>query len=375
MRILIGLILLLLLTLCSCVNIFQPDITGSEGELVVSGTITDLEEKQYVYLSRTQAIGDNTEIQRVSGASVSIVDDQGLIILLVEESPGIYATSGNVKGIIGRSYHVEFDLDEHHYESTAELMIKGGEISDVHASYEDRFVIPGTSKVEEFVVAFFADIQNSDSEASNFYKYDWDAVYTIEVPFKTAMDSCRGATDGHPFIPICYVSESSEKFLNILSLNDYGAALYPKHFVTTVAPNIRFMLRFSINVKQYSLTPQAYDYWESVKRLTESTGSMFDPPPTRIVGNVRSTSRPQEKVHGYFMASSVAQLRKFFPGELVTAELSHFYDCDCEPWRTLCKPPLPPDVQQPPIPPPRPFCCDCSLYPNAVAERPDFWIE
>jgi hypothetical protein len=67
--------------------------------------------------------------------------------------------------------------------------------------------------------------------------------------------------------------------------------------------------RYSILVKQYALTPDAYNYWQLLKRNTEQLGSIFDAQPSELPGNIHCITTPSEPVIGYLSAGAVSQLR------------------------------------------------------------------
>jgi hypothetical protein len=70
-------------------------------------------------------------------------------------------------------------------------------------------------------------------------------------------------------------------------------------------------VRYSILLKQQSLAKEAYEYFTLMKKNTESLGSIFDPQPSELRGNIQCISHPTEGVIGYVTASSYSQKRIF----------------------------------------------------------------
>ena len=70
-------------------------------------------------------------------------------------------------------------------------------------------------------------------------------------------------------------------------------------------------VRYSVLVKQYALDKAGYEFYELMKRNTESLGTIFDVQPSEIKGNIQCVSDPTETVIGYVSASTVAQKRVF----------------------------------------------------------------
>lgn len=73
----------------------------------------------------------------------------------------------------------------------------------------------------------------------------------------------------------------------------------------------RMAVRYSINVNQYGLTKEAHNYWQIVKKSSQQTGSIFDPQPAQVVGNLHCISNPAEPVIGFASVSYVTMKRIF----------------------------------------------------------------
>ncbi len=98
-RKIIGIILLAVIS-NACIETFYPDIEGYENILVVDGMVTDERRPCQVRLSRTFSYEDNNNNPE-TGATVIIIDDQGLPFYLEEKNPGSYYT--DTSAFIGRN--------------------------------------------------------------------------------------------------------------------------------------------------------------------------------------------------------------------------------------------------------------------------------
>lgn len=70
-------------------------------------------------------------------------------------------------------------------------------------------------------------------------------------------------------------------------------------------------VKYSIQVKQYALTEDAYNYWTLLKKNTEQLGSIFDSQPSASIGNIHCVNNPTEIVIGYISAGTVTNSRIF----------------------------------------------------------------
>jgi len=93
-------------------------------------------------------------------------------------------------------------------------------------------------------------------------------------------------------------------------------------------------VRYSINVKQYALSPEAYNFWQDMQRNSEQIGSIFSPQPSsRSNGNVHAVSDSSEEVIGYISGGTLRQQRIFItpfdvpnwrPGSYEVCEVADF---------------------------------------------------
>ena len=75
--------------------------------------------------------------------------------------------------------------------------------------------------------------------------------------------------------------------------------------------SIKLGVKYSILVKQYALTADAFNFLEDVKKNTEQTGSVFDPQPSALKGNIHSISNPGEPVIGFIRVCNEQTKRIF----------------------------------------------------------------
>jgi len=77
--------------------------------------------------------------------------------------------------------------------------------------------------------------------------------------------------------------------------------------------------KYSIILREYALTADAYKFWQNIKTNTEQLGSIFDAQPSQISGNIHSTKNPQEPVIGYISAGTVTSKRIFITNQQLPA--------------------------------------------------------
>lgn len=79
--------------------------------------------------------------------------------------------------------------------------------------------------------------------------------------------------------------------------------------VSVARGSLRLRQGYSILVKQNVLTKEGFDFYETLKKNTESIGSLFDAQPSQMFGNIRSTTDPTENVIGFITAGTTTEKR------------------------------------------------------------------
>ena len=64
-----------------------------------------------------------------------------------------------------------------------------------------------------------------------------------------------------------------------------------------------------VDISQTSLTREAYQFWQRYNEQLTRTGSILDPLPASIRGNVYNETDPDDFALGYFFASSITHRR------------------------------------------------------------------
>jgi len=123
----------------------------------------------------------------------------------------------------------------------------------------------------------------------------------------------------------CWQSEKSKSILigNTVKLSQDVISM--KQLTSVEGNLLKKSFVYSINVKQYALTQQAYEFYEIVQKNTEQTGSFFDPPPSDIRGNIKNSNDPSELVIGYISISTQAEKRIFIDQNMI-----YYYPGSCE---------------------------------------------
>ncbi|MDX2444287.1 MAG: DUF4249 domain-containing protein [Bacteroidales bacterium] len=153
--------IILSVILISCEDIIYVDLNDVPPQLVIEGTISNLEGPYQVRLSKSTDYYNPSVYPPVNDAIVEIIDDDGNNEVLLGNSEGIYTTE-NIKGEVGRKYTLKVTSEGEEY--TAEsFMEKIVNIDSLKVEY-----LPETGFIESgyYMHCFFQD----PPDTTNYYR-------------------------------------------------------------------------------------------------------------------------------------------------------------------------------------------------------------
>jgi len=288
-----------------CVTPYYPNITKYENLLVVDGQLTNLKGPYIVKLTRTAkvtggkvAVGTTstqTENQ-VIGAQIKIIDNTGLEVLLKEISNGVYSTVDTTfRGVSGKGYKVQIKVNNDVYESDFETLKEPIPIDRVYWEYKSND-FDGPKRIQLLL--------NTHDPANNTHYYGWEfnETWKFKVPIEITPN---------PEWRICYQNGTSSIF-NIGTTINRNVDIVEGHLLQTINENTnRLFIRYTLLARQYSFTEQTYKYLEDLNKLNLNQGTLFDPTPYSLVGNIKSLNDKNIPVVGYFVVAGATEKRIF----------------------------------------------------------------
>jgi len=150
-----------LLALVSCEEVIDLDLGSAEPRLVIEGAITTEPGPYYVRVHQSVDYGELNEFPPVSGAGISINDQDGNSELLEEIEPGIYRIS-TLQGEPGKTYTLSVEYEGKRYTASSTMPPTVISIQSLEYLFEEEslFVDEGY-----YVTAYFAD---PEAEANYF---------------------------------------------------------------------------------------------------------------------------------------------------------------------------------------------------------------
>lgn len=303
-----------LILMIRCIDPYAPlEISNPESLLVVDGKIDVNKSSCTVVLSKTRPLdADDKEngIQYVPDAGVTLVDKNG-------NSWGLYFQDN-------RYMLSGFDIDKN-TDYKLEIVTSDGEI------YESEFVsvipTPGIDsvswKIKNNGIQIYVNTHDSENK-TKYFKWEYEETWEFTSAYQSSLiySSEFGLQIREDQIYRCWNTVHSIDILTGSSENLDRDVIseYPLLFIPGSDP--RLGIKYSILVKQYAVSKEAYNYLTLLKKNTENIGTIFDPQPSVIKGNINCISDPEKIVIGFFYTLMSTSKRIFISEE------------ETRPWRT-----------------------------------------
>ena len=326
--------IILLLLAFSCREKYVPPVVApAGGYLVVEGNINSGNAPTTIVLSRTNSLSETTKIYE-EDAKVLIEGNDNSSYTLPQTLSGYY-TLDNLILDNNKTYRLHITTKE------------GKEYISSFVQVKQTPPIDSISWIKETEgVRMYINAHDATGN-TRYYLWNYDETweyhsayislltYNDKNPNKPTIRYIDSVTLG-PIeeIMVCWNSRSSTSLLlgSTAKLTEDKVFL-PINFIANASKEMSVL--YSINVKQFALSKDAYEYLEKMRKNTEGTGSIFDPQPSSLRGNISCVNNPDEIVIGYVNASSVVDKRKF----IAAHELGDWgYRTGCEEFTVENKP-------------------------------------
>lgn len=304
MRLLKGLqIVLLVMLFFSCRKPYSPQVTTVNSNiLVVDGMINAGTDSTIIKLSRTQPIGDKTKNKPEIGAVVTVESNSNDKYVLLEKTQGRYVSPG-LNLVKSKKYR---------------LSIKTAKGVNYLSDYVEVKITPPMDSLNyqatEAGVQLYVNTHD-DTNNSRYYKWDYNETWEIYAAFSSSLIWQNGRIRPRDMInnniTKCWNNDNDHPISLASTAKLEKDLIFNKPITFIKSDSERISSKYSILVRQYALTKEAYEFWENLKKNTESLGSIFDPQPSQISGNIYNVANSNEPVIGYISAGTYSEKRLF----------------------------------------------------------------
>lgn len=292
-----------------CREPYDPAIeNGVSSSLVVEGMI-NAEGVTTIQLSRTRSISEKESKQTESKAIIEIEGDNNSKFALTDQGEGVYRSAYQSLPR-DRRYRLRIKTSAGKEYLSAFAAVKITPQVSVSWNQDDRGVVISASS---------KDLSNQ----TPYYQWLTEETWEINSPLRsnyrvvrtpTLMVSQRSAKDKQDAYQ-CWATAFSSNILTASTSAQSDDIVSGFPVVTISKGSEKLDVRYSILVSQYAISKEAYEFYEVMKKNTEQMGSVFDPQPSLIRGNIISVTDPKETVVGFVDCSIVSSSRIFITSE------------------------------------------------------------
>jgi hypothetical protein len=283
-----------------------PAVSATNSYLVVEGVINAGSDSTFIKLSRTVKVSNKIVTNPEAGATLTVEGDQNTSYPLTEISKGNYASPGlnldnshkyrlRIKAANGKQYLSDF-----------EVVLNSPPIDSVSYDIKGALTQPGVN------------IYVSTHDPSNkvvYYRWDYQETWIINSYFpsyfKSNGDTVLGRNLITDNITDCWQSDTSSSIVLGSSAKLTQNVISNQPVISIPSYSEKVGDKYSIQVRQYALSVDAYNFYVNIKKNNEQLGSIFDALPSDIEGNIHSVSNPNEPVIGYISIGSTTSKRIF----------------------------------------------------------------
>ena len=312
-----GLVIILIsLLLRGCVEPYTPDIKESQELLVVEALLTDQPGFQHIYVSRSSPFNDPRLVTE-DNCYIRVFDDKGHAYTFYRRGgAGKYICSMSASDLVrGTSYKLSIITNEgKEYESDYELL--SSPCPPIDSVYFEMETI-GTTNPDHPLegIQFYIDMHSDNDQARNFRweleeSYQYNSANIIQYYYDGVL---HPMPDPFEFF-ICWYTGRIDDIYTFSTRHSQSNSIskYPLKYISNRTSRLK--VRYSLLVRQYSLSYDAFQYWDQMRRQNQESGGLYETQPSHIRGNIHNINDPDEQVLGFFNVSSASEKRIFVDG-------------------------------------------------------------
>ncbi len=347
----------LCLLFSQCVDLFEGEFTSSgSNRIVITGGITDIEMPTIRIYESVPFTQTGSTPQLVNDAHVWLEDEEGVRYefevgadvtereyhFFAHANPNMNAVNyeelfwdidttselfqsdyryepidKSLVGKVGKTYTLNVELsDGTTYASTPQELKASPEITNAYGEYEKARVINELgNEAPSHVWNVYA--QTATSEPDVFLTWRYKGTYEVETfPEDYCAQPSNDCNPGiaHPReVPpgcckYCYVTEYGSQFPTASSRENPSGRIGLQVATIPVTYDKTFNY-YQTDIYQLAISAEVHNYLESINQQINGQGTIFDPTPTTLQGNITNVNNPDDKALGMFYAAGVTTAR------------------------------------------------------------------
>ncbi|WP_171595555.1 DUF4249 family protein [Marinifilum caeruleilacunae] len=291
----------------SCLDPYEVEVNNYENLLVIEAMVTDEFKTHKVQITRSISNLDEIPLPE-ENAQVTISCSDGTNEVLKEITPGVYVTdSTKFRATFDKSYKLQVKTSGGAiYESNNCKLANRTTISDI---YYQRDVEYNRENNRIEGVRFFVDGIAKDGDHIRWiYEEDWK--FSVPFPSQYEFTTEQELEPISAYNKYCWKKNKSIN-ITLASFSNQELPIIQGKEICFIPSTLsdRFSLKYSILIKQLSISAEEYNYWNKIKQSSENVGGIFGNQPFHVQGNIKNIANDKEVVLGYFQLATVSSER------------------------------------------------------------------
>jgi len=309
------LILFLMVMLSSCITEYYAELKPADlNRIVIYGLINNQSGYQYIEISLSSPANKPAFIP-YSKCKVMLHTSKGIKIALDESQTdagkyGALISHENLEKGTSLKLVVETP-DGSIIESPEESIPSETTIDSV---YYKKLPNPESNNTgNETAVGFFVDFNSISTEEKYFWweeheTFEYHASYNIEWIYYQEKYTHISPPDSS--LKFCWRTEIIPDLI-LFSNEDLDLTSFKEFPLHTVDQINKFEYGYSLEVRQNSLCPSAYNFLTQVKSNSTNSGGLYMKQPMEIIGNLKNITHPDRIIMGNFGVCATSIKRIF----------------------------------------------------------------
>lgn len=285
-----------------CKEIYRPAVISANNTfLVIEGVLNAGNGPTNLRLTRTFKLDDSARLRGEPNAVVAVEGKDNSTRQLTDAGSGFYSSPG-LNLTIGQEYRVRINTSDGKEYLSDYVMAKQTPPIDSLGWRRDE------KGLEIYVNT------HDPSNNTRYYRWDFDETWEIRSYYDSEFKYVNGVVTARTrdeSVYACWKYDFSDKILLGSSASLESDNIYRAPLALFMNGDEKLDVRYSILARQYALDRRGYEFYELMRKNTESLGSIFDAQPSEQRGNFRCVSNPGELVIGYLSAVTIEEKRMF----------------------------------------------------------------
>jgi len=297
---------ILVLSFLSCKKPYNPQIISSPNSyLVVEGVVNLSNDSTVIKVSRTFNLNSKVTSQPELGATVTVEGEQQ------------YVT--NLADIYGNGHYWTYDINlplTQRYRLRIVTSTGDQYLSD-YLVYKPTPPIDSIGYTVTNGVLNLYENSHDPSNATRLYRFDYEDTWRFHVKYQSdyMLDPNTSSIvprSVYASVYYCYANGVSSNVLLASTTKLSQDVVYQSPLAHIALNSEKLESEYSVLVKQYAMTADAFAFYQNLQKNTEQVGSIFDVQPTQFTnGNIHNVLKPNEPVVGYVTMTNVQTKRVY----------------------------------------------------------------